>query len=159
MAIVQALFYQKINIYSLATVVSYINICIIRCPVGSKSLYTGLELFTHRVENVLLSFVEWQSFYLWQSCFFHNSTYNTAAQCQIWWNFLSKNVNEVVAFQVSTKVAFSAFEQSRMFSFWKFLPLAENRSRSQRLKNSLIAISSDLLSLFTKREVRVKQLF
>ena len=37
---------------------SVIHICIIRCTVGTLTLYTGLELFTDRVENVLLSFVE-----------------------------------------------------------------------------------------------------
>ena len=54
------------------------------CNISTQSL------ITHRVENVLLSLVEWQSFYLWQSCFFHNSTYNTDAQCQILMKFSFK---------------------------------------------------------------------
>ena len=58
--------------------------------------------------------------------------------------FIQKNVNEASAVQVSTEVVFFKFEQSRIFSFWKLLPLAENRSRSQWLKNSLIVISSDV---------------
>ena len=92
-----------------------------------------------------IAFLRWVTVFLsLTELLFHNSTYNTAAQCQIWWNFHSKNVNEASAVQVSTKVAFSKFEWSQMFSFWKLLSLAENRCRSQRLKNSLIVISSDL---------------
>ena len=77
-----------------------------------------------------IAFLRWVTVFLsLTELLFHNSTYNTAAQCQIWWNFHSKNVNEASAVQVSTKVAFSKFEMKpnvqllKTFAFgWKPLP-------------------------------------